>query len=132
MDMRRLILIGVASSVLAISAVHGAFAYSVLPHEANVDALWNSHIRPLIHARYPCASADEIARARAFAYRGSVIQDLGYYPFGSHFFSNLLHDVPSGDFVEALLHDAQDPSEYAFALGALAHYGADNAGHPRR
>jgi hypothetical protein len=59
-----------------------------------------------------------------------VIQDLGYYPFGSHFFSNLLHYVRSGDVVEALVADAQNVDEYAFALGALAHYTADNTGHP--
>jgi hypothetical protein len=38
--------------------------------------------------------------------------------------------VRSGDFVEALFHHAQDVNEYAFALGALAHYSSDNAGHP--
>ena len=58
------------------------------------------------------------------------IQDLGYYPFGSQFFSNLLHYVRTGDFVEALIRDAQDVDEYAFALGALGHYAADNSGHP--
>ena len=47
-------------------------------------------------------------RARAFAYGGSVIQDLGYYPFGSHFFSNLLHYVRTGDFVEAMIREAHD------------------------
>jgi hypothetical protein len=107
-----------------------AHAYSVLSHEANVDALWDTSLRPLIARRYPRATADEIARARAYAYGGAVIQDLGYYPFGSHFFSNLVHYVRTGDFVEAMLHDAQDVNEYAFALGALAHYTADNVGHP--
>ena len=68
--------------------------------------------------------------ARAYAYGGAVIQDLGYYPFGSHFFSNLVHYVRTGDFVETMLRDAQDVNEYAFALGALAHYTADNVGHP--
>jgi hypothetical protein len=107
-----------------------ADAYSVLSHEANVDALWDSSIKPLLHQRFPRATADEIQHARAFAYGGSVIQDLGYYPFGNHFFSNLVHYVRSGDFVEALIHDAADLDEYAFALGALAHYAADNLGHP--
>jgi hypothetical protein len=68
--------------------------------------------------------------ARAFAYGGSVIQDLGYCPFGNKFFSNLLHYVRSGDFVEALIRDARNINEYAFALGALAHHANDNAGHP--
>src|SRR5439155_15448886 len=61
---------------------------------------------------------------------GSVIQDLGYYPFGNQFFSNLAHYVRSGDFVEALIRDAHDLNEYAFAIGALGHYTADNTGHP--
>src|SRR6185503_21039477 len=80
--------------------------------------------------RFPRTSADALVRARAFAYGGSVIQDLGYYPFGNHFFSNLLHYVRTGDFVAALIRDAQDIDEYAFALGALGHYAADNSGHP--
>ncbi len=107
-----------------------ARAYSVLAHEANIDALWESGIRPLLHRRFPEATADDLTEARAFAYGGSVIQDLGYYPFGSHFFSNLLHYVRSGDFVETMIREARDVDEYAFALGALAHYAADNTGHP--
>jgi hypothetical protein len=107
-----------------------ASAYSVLAHEANIDALWDASIRPLLVQRYPRSSGDDLLHARAFAYGGSVIQDLGYYPFGSHFFSNLLHYVRTGDFVEAMLRDAQNVDEYAFALGALAHYAADNTGHP--
>ena len=71
----------------------------------------------------------DLSRARAFAYGGSVIQDLGYYPFGNHLFTNLVHYVRSGDFVDALVRDARTPDEYAFALGALAHYTADNYGH---
>ena len=130
-DVRRLLIhMQVAAVVAVVSTEVPASAYSVLSHEANVDALWRSHLSPLIHRRFPNASAEEIAASRAYAYGGSVIQDLGYYPFGSHLFSNLLHYVRSGDFVEALLHDARDPNEFAFALGALAHYAADNAGHP--
>ena len=125
-----LILIRIALVLAASWMAAPASAYSVLSHEANVDALWRTHLSPLIHRRFPNASADDIAASRAFAYGGSVIQDLGYYPFGSHLFSNLLHYVRSGDFVETLLHDARDPNEFAFALGALAHYAADNAGHP--
>jgi hypothetical protein len=111
-------------------AVPDASAYSVLAHEANIDALWESGIRPLLVGRYPRSTRQELLTARAFAYGGSVIQDLGYYPFGSHFFSNLLHYVRSGDFVAAMIRDAHDVNEYAFALGALAHYAADNTGHP--
>jgi len=107
-----------------------AAAYSVFAHEAVVDALWQEGIVPLLKRRFPHASASDLQAARAYAYGGSLIQDLGYYPFGSHFFSNLVHYVRSGDFVEALVHDAQDVNEYAFALGALAHYSSDEAGHP--
>ena len=107
-----------------------AGAYSVLSHEANIDALWDTGLRPLLIRRFPRATADELVHARAYAYGGSVIQDLGYYPFGNHFFSNLVHYVRTGDFVETLIRDAQDLNEYAFALGALAHYAADNVGHP--
>src|SRR5204863_9007841 len=68
--------------------------------------------------------------AHAYAYGGAVIQDLGYYPFGSADFSNLVHYVRSGDFVLEMLRQSQDVNEYAFALGALAHYAADISGHP--
>ena len=107
-----------------------AGAYSVLAHEANIDALWDSTIAPMLRARFPGASPEQIQDARGYAYGGCVIQDLGYYPFGSHFFSNLLHYVRTGDFIEYLIRDAQDVNEYAFALGALGHYAADNEGHP--
>ena len=112
------------------SAPREAGAYSVLAHEANIDAHWDTLIRPLLAKRFPRATRDEVAKARAYAYGGAVIQDLGYYPFGSRFFSNLVHYVRTGDFVEALLSEAHDLDEYAFALGALSHYTADNVGHP--
>jgi len=111
-------------------APRDAGAYSILAHEANIDALWNTSVRPLLARRFPRATSDEVARARAYAYGGAVIQDLGYYPFGSHFFSNLVRYVRTGDFVETLIHESRDINEYAFALGALGHYAADNVGHP--
>jgi len=107
-----------------------ALAYSVLSHEANIDALWETGIQPLLVRRFPRATPEELQKARAYAYGGSVIQDLGYFPFGSRFFSNLLHYVRTGDFVETMIREAKDLPEYAFALGALAHYSADNIGHP--
>jgi hypothetical protein len=107
-----------------------ALAYSVLAHEATIDAAWDRGIRPLLLRRFPRASAESLDRARSFAYGGSVIQDLGYYPFGNKLFSNLLHYVRSGDFIEALIRESRDIDEYAFALGALAHYTDDNTGHP--
>jgi hypothetical protein len=117
----------VASGVFAPTP---AAAYSVLAHEANIDALWDGAIAPMLRARFPEVSPEQIQEARGYAYGGCVIQDLGYYPFGSHFFSNLLHYVRTGDFIEIMIRDAQDVDEYAFALGALGHYAADNDGHP--
>jgi Zinc dependent phospholipase C len=104
-------------------------AYSVLAHEAIVDAAWEEAIKPLLLERFPQATPDELKAAHGYAYGGCVIQDMGYYPFGNKFFSDLVHYVRSGDFVAALLRDSQNLNEYAFALGALAHYSADNQGH---
>ena len=120
----------VAAIVGVLCVPREALAYSVLAHEASIDAIWDTTIAPMLHARFPEATAAEIAEARAYTYGGCVIQDLGYYPFGSHFFSNLLHYVRTGDFVHALIDGAEDVDEYAFALGALGHYAADNSGHP--
>jgi hypothetical protein len=104
-------------------------AYSVLSHEAIIDAVWSTHIRPLLQRRFPNATHDELRQAHAYAYGGAIIQDMGYYPYGSKFFSNLAHYVRSGDFIEALLRDSQDINEYAFAIGSMSHYAADNDGH---
>jgi hypothetical protein len=102
----------------------------VLAHQAIIDAAWDDAIVPLLRQRYPGITPDVLTAARAFAYGGSVIQDLGYYPFGSRRFTNLVHYVRSGDFVEALIREAQSPEELAFALGGLAHYTCDTIGHP--
>src|ERR1700682_3590250 len=107
-----------------------SFAYSVLTHEEVVDLLWSDEIRPLLLKRYPGLSDDQIKEAHAYAYGGAVIQDLGYYPFGNKQFSNLVHYVRSGDFVHELLVESADVNEYAFSLGALAHYTSDITGHP--
>jgi hypothetical protein len=104
--------------------------YSVLTHEEIVDLLWTDEIRPLLLKRYPGLTEEQITEAHAYAYGGAVIQDLGYYPFGSREFSDLVHYVRSGDFVRGLLLESQDVNEYAFALGALSHYASDIAGHP--
>jgi len=108
----------------------GSFGYSVLTHEEIVDLLWSDEIRPLLLQRFPELSEEQLKEAHSYAYGGAVIQDLGYYPFGSVEFSNLVHYVRSGDFVRELLAQSQDANEYAFALGALAHYASDIAGHP--
>jgi Zinc dependent phospholipase C len=104
-------------------------AYSVLSHEAIVDAAWDADIRPLLLKRFPGATPEDLKEAHGYAYGGAIIQDMGYYPHGSFFFSDLAHYVRSGDFVLALIHDSTDLDGYAFALGALAHYAADNEGH---
>ena len=104
--------------------------YSVLTHEQIVDLLWQSDLQPMLKHRFPGATDDNLREAHAYAYGGSLIQDMGYYPFGSHYFSDLTHYVRSGDFVVSLLHNATTLNEYAFALGALAHYSSDITGHP--
>lgn len=105
-------------------------AYSVLSHEEVVDLAWRNHIVPLLLARYPETTPEQLREAHAYAYGGCILQDIGYYPFGSHLFSDLVHYVRTGDFVENLLRESTDVDELAFALGALAHYTADNYGHP--
>jgi hypothetical protein len=105
--------------------------YAVLAHEAIIDTVWATSLRPLLLKRFPEATGEEIKTAHAYAYGGAIIQDMGYYPHGSFFFSDLTHYVRSGDFVLALLRDSKDLNGYAFALGALAHYAADSEGHPK-
>jgi hypothetical protein len=119
-----------ASIALLIVAAQDCGAYSVLTHEEIVDLLWKDDIVPLLAQRFPSATPDDLNKAHAYAYGGSLIQDMGYYPFGNKYFSDLTHYVRSGDFVVNLVNESSDLNEYAFALGALAHYSADNLGHP--
>ncbi len=107
-----------------------AFGYAVLTHEEVVDILWKDEIRPLLLKRFVTATEAELREAHAYAYGGCLIQDIGYYPFGNRFFSDLVHYVRTGDFVRNLLTQSTNLNEYAFALGALAHYASDNTGHP--
>jgi len=104
-------------------------AYAVLSHEAIIDSVWDTNIKPVLLKKFPEATAEELKVAHGYAYGGAIIQDMGYYPHGNKLVSDLTHYVRSGDFVLALLRDAQDLNGYAFALGALAHYAADNDGH---
>jgi len=120
---------GVWILIFILGAVTACEGYSVLTHEAIIDSAWDDAIKPLLLKRFPASTPDELKTAHSYAYGGCVIQDLGYYPFGSHLFSDLVHYVRTGDFVQALIRDSQDLNEYAFALGALAHYVADNQGH---
>lgn len=104
--------------------------YSVLSHEEIIDLVWKDQLRPMLKERFPEATDDDLKQAHAYAYGGSVVQDMGYYPFGNKYFSDLVHYVRTGDFVAALIQNSSDVNEYAFALGALAHYASDNSGHP--
>ena len=115
--------------LLGIFGTPNCAGYSVLTHEAIIDAAWKNGIEPLLLRRFPNATPEELLQAHAYAYGGAIIQDLGYYPFGNKFFSDLTHYVRSGDFVVALIEESRDLNEYAFSLGALAHYAADAAGH---
>jgi hypothetical protein len=110
-------------------SIPAAQAYSVLTHEAIIDTAWDQNIVPLLVKRFPMSTPDELIMAHGYAYAGAIIQDMGYYPFGSKLFSDLAHYVRSGDFIVTLIRDSQDLDEYAFALGALAHYASDTEGH---
>jgi hypothetical protein len=116
-------------AVLLLLSAPCFYGYSVLTHEAIVDSAWDTSIRQMLLKRFPLATPEELEQAHAYAYGGCIVQDMGYYPFSSRFFSDLTHYVRSGDFVVALLRESQDVNEYAFALGALSHYAADNSGH---
>jgi hypothetical protein len=104
-------------------------ALGVLAHEAIIDASWAKSIEPLLRLKYPAVTEADLKKAHAFAYGGAIIPDIGYYPFGSSEFSSLVHYVRSGDFIDALLKESRNVNEYAFALGVLCHYEADNYGH---
>jgi hypothetical protein len=127
---RQRVLRATAVFFILLLCASGLPAYSVLTHEEIVDLVWTTEISPLLLKRFPTLTDEQLKEAHGYAYGGAVIQDLGYYPFGSVEFSNLVHYVRSGDFVRELLAQSQDANEYAFALGALAHYASDIAGHP--
>ena len=128
-QLRRVLAVSVILA-MAILEVEPVAAYSVLTHEQIIDLAWEQQLKPLLLAQFPNTTADQLTDAHAYAYGGSVIQDIGYYPFGNRHFSDLVHYVRSGAFVTNMLKDAQDVNEYAFALGALAHYASDIEGHP--
>lgn len=118
-----------ASAPLILLVASSASGYSLLTHEAIVDALWDVHLKPAVLARFPGTTSDQLKEAHAYAYGGAVLQDLGYYPRGNKFFSDLTHYIRTGQLVETLLKDAGTADEYAFALGALTHYFGDTIGH---
>jgi hypothetical protein len=104
-------------------------AYAVLSHEAIIDTVWDTNLKPLLSTRFPHATPEELRKAHGYAYGGAIIQDMGYYPHGTHFYSDLTHYIRSADFILAMIHDSKDLNDYAFALGAMAHYAADTDGH---
>jgi hypothetical protein len=116
-------------AALLASATLPAAGYSVLTHQANIDSTWERSLVPALQKRYPGGTDEEMAAAKAYAYGGAIIQDMGYYPFGNVLFTNLTHYVRSGDFVRSLINQSRNRNDYAFALGALAHYAADVNGH---
>jgi len=116
--------------VLITALAENLNGYGVLSHEELIDIAWDSDIKPALLKRFPNATVAQLQDAHAYAYGGSVIQDLGYYPFGNHHFTNFLHYVRSDAFVENLIRNAHTMNEFAFALGALSHYVADCGGHP--
>src|ERR1700692_4897972 len=122
--------LGLAVVLLSGCLVQTCAAYSVLTHEEVVDLVWKDNLLPILKQRFPNATDDDLKKAHAFAYGGSVIKDMGDYPFGSKYFSDLTHYVRTGDFIVNMINESSDLNEYAFALGALAHYSADNCGHP--
>ena len=126
----RILLNAVIFCVLIAGVAVPGYSYSVLTHEQVIDLLWKDQLQPMLLKRFPQATPDDLKHAHAFAYGGSLIQDMGYYPFGNKYFSDLVHYVRSGDFVTAMLQQSTDINEYAFALGALSHYSSDNVGHP--
>ena len=119
-------------SIIAVLLVFSSLktkAYSILAHEAIIDLAWKDNIVPLLLKKHPNATRDDLLLAHSYAYGGSIVADMGYMPFGNGFFTDLLHYVRSGDFIENLISDARDLNEYSFALGALSHYMADKYGH---
>src|SRR5579862_2928979 len=106
-----------------------SYGYTVLTHEAIIDSVWDASLQKLLLKRFPGATPEELEQAHAYAYGGCIIQDLGYYPFSSRFFSDLTHYVRTGDFISELIRQSQDLNQYAFALGALEHYAANTEGH---
>ncbi len=126
---RRVLSISVLALLVLFPCSRVAGAYSLFTHEQLIDLTWKQSIVPLLLGRYPTLTAEQLEHARAYAYGGCVIQDIGYYPLGDKGFSDLTHYVRSGDFVVNLFRNAGNADELAFAVGALSHYIGDSVGH---
>src|ERR1700676_2199406 len=119
----------VFAPLLVLCLATGSSGFSVLTHEAIIDAAWKDNIQPLLLKRFPASTEEDLRKAHAYSYGGAIIQDMGYYPFGNAFLSDLAHYVRSGDFILNLLSEAAYLNEYALALGSVAYYAAANFGH---
>src|SRR5262245_49890419 len=98
--------------VIIILITQTSYGYSVLTHEAIIDLAWDGSIEPLLLEKFPGSTAEQLREAHAYAYGGAIIQDMGYYPFGSVLFTDLTHYVRSGDFVEILIFESKDLNEF--------------------
>ena len=123
----RIVLAALTAATMLAPQITGA--YSVFTHEELIDLTWRSAIRPLLLERFPGSTDAQLREAHAFAYGGCAAQDMGYYPFGNKFFSDLTHYVRAGDFINSLFRESRNVDEYAFAIGALSHYIGDSIGH---
>src|SRR5260221_1677930 len=103
------------------------FAYSVLTHEEIVDLVWATQLSPLLLKRFPALTEDQLKEAHGYAYGGAGIQYLGYYPFRMVGFSNFVHYVRSGDFVQKLLLQRLCANVLDFSLGAVSESCSDIA-----
>ena len=120
----------IVSLIAATLIAPPCFGYGAFTHQAMVEVSWKTMVVPALLKRFPNASEEQLQKARNYAYGGAIIQDMGYFPFLNKFFSDLLHYVRTGDFIEELIRQSSDLNEYAFALGAMQHYAGDSTGHP--
>ena len=93
----------------------------------NFFHLWLAH---QAQARLPGESSGQAARSRAAFLAGSVAPDIGFFPRGPRPFSERVHCERSGAFLRALLAEAQDRVERAFAEGWALHVYTDLFFHP--
>jgi hypothetical protein len=68
-------------------------AFSVLAHQTVVDQAGDTTLLPLLRKRFPNATQQDLDDTRGYARGGSHFPDLGYFPLGSHLFTDLLHYV---------------------------------------
>ena len=62
-----------ATIFIVLSVTHLSLGYSVLTHEAIIDAAWDDSIKPILLKRFPGATAEQLRAAHAHAYGGAII-----------------------------------------------------------